>query len=874
MLKYLHSLSNLTVLAMFLNLGALPAFAAVPIANPIVQEASSTDQLVQQGTQFYEASQFAAAVTVWQQTASAFKADGDVLNQAMALSNLSLTYQQLGQWPQATQAITESLNLLGFQSQGMQTKPSKDASKEHLKILAQSLGIQGRLELSQGQAEKALKTWQQAASIYAQIGDEAGVISSQIYQAQVLQSQGLYRRALQTLQQVQSSLNAQNDSAVKATGLRSLGNALRLVGNLDESRKVLEQSLAVAKSSQSSQDTGATQLSLGNIAKAQQDTQAALAYYQEASKSSSKITKIQAQLNQLSLLLETQQDSVASGLWPQIQSQLSDMPSSRAAVEARINLAGNLLKLGSRKWGSGSKEDSTPTPQDVAQLLATAVQEAKSLGDRRVHSYALGQMGRLYEVTQQHSEAIDLTQQALLLAQSLNAPDIAYRWQWQLGRLLKVQGENKGAIAAYETAVKTLQSLRSDLVAINPDVQFSFRESVEPVYRELVDLLLQSQGTSQPSQENLQKARQTIEALQLAELDDFFREACLTAKPEEIDRMVDQQALTAAVIYPIILKDRLDIILKLPNQALRHYTTPIPQNDVENALEKLRRQLTQPHTLKEVKSLSQQVYSWLIKPALADLAGSDIKTLVFVLDGSLRNIPMAALYDGKQYLVENYSVALAPGLQLIDPKPLTRRPLKALVAGVTEPRHGFSALPNVKNELDEIHSEVTGQVLFNQQFTSQALQNQIHSLPFPVVHLATHGQFSSKPEKTFIIAWDSPILVKDLSNFLQSRDQTQPNNAIELLVLSACQTATGDKRAALGLAGVAVRAGARSTLASLWSVNDESTALVMIQFYQELTNNQLTKAEALRQAQLALLKNPSYRHPMFWAPYVLLGNWL
>jgi CHAT domain-containing protein len=868
---------------MFLNLGALPAFAAVPIANPIVQEVFSTDQLVQQGTQFYEASQFAAAVTVWQQAASAFKAEGDILNQAMALSNLSLTYQQLGQWPQATQAITESLNLLGFKPQGMQTKPNKNTSKEHLKILAQSLGIQGRLELSQGQAEKALKTWQEAASIYTQVGDDAGVISSQIYQAQVLQSQGLYRRALQTLQQVRSSLNSQVDSPVKSTGLRSLGNALRLVGDLDESRKVLEQSLAVAKSSQSSQDTGATLLSLGNIAKAQQNTQAALAYYQEATTSSSKITKIQAQLNQLSLLLETQQDSVASGLWPQIQSQLSDLASSRAAVEARINLAGNLLKLGSRKWGSGSKEDSTPTPQDVAQLLATAVQEAKSLGDHRVHSYALGQMGRLYEVTQQHSEAIALTQQALLLAQSLNASDIAYRWQWQLGRLLKVQGENKGAnatasrasaIAAYETAVKTLQSLRSDLVAINPDVQFSFRESVEPVYRELVDLLLQSQGTSQPSQENLQKARQTIEALQLAELDDFFREACLTAKPEEIDCMVDQQALTAAVIYPIILKDRLEIILKLPNQALRHYTAPVPQSEVENTLEKLRRQLTQPYALKEVKSLSQQVYSWLIKPALADLAQSDIKTLVFVLDGSLRNIPMAALYDGKQYLVENYSVALAPGLQLIEPKPLRRRQLKALVAGVTEPRHGFAALPNVKNELDEIQSEVTGQVLFNQQFTSQSLQNQIHSLPFPVVHLATHGQFSSKPEKTFIIAWDAPILVKDLSNFLQSRDQTQPNNAIELLVLSACQTATGDKRAALGLAGVAVRAGARSTLASLWNVNDESTALVMIQFYRELINNQLTKAEALRQAQLVLLKNPSYQHPMFWAPYVLLGNWL
>lgn len=873
----------MTVLTLFLGTGALPVRAADSVLNSVTQNLASTDQLVQQGTQLYEAGQFAAAVSIWQQATSAFQAEGDVLNQAMALSNLSLTYQQLGQWAEANQAITDSLNLLEFNPQIRQVRSSTGTSQGQLKILAQSLAIKGRLELSQGQAEKALTTWQQAASTYAKIGDDAGIIRSQIYQAQALQAQGLYRRALDTLQQVRTSLDAQPDSSVKTTGLRSLGNALRLVGDLDASQQVLEQSLAVARELQSPQDTSATLLSLGNTAKAQQDTQAALAYYQQAATTSPlKITRIQAQLNQLSLFLETEQDSSASGLWLKIQEQLGSLPSSRAAVEARINLAGSLIKLGSREWGSGSMKDTAPTLQDVAQLLATAVQEAKSLGDKRVESHALGQMGALYEITQQHSNAINLTQQALLLAQSINAPDIAYRWQWQLGRLLKAQGERKGAIAAYETAVDTLQSLRSDLVAINPDVQFSFREGVEPVYRELVDLLLQPpppppyQGGEQGgvSQENLQKARKTIESLQLAELDNFFREACLNAKAEEIDRVVDQEALTSAVFYPIILKDRLEVIIKLPNQGLRHYTAIVPQSEVEKTLEQLRQQLTEPDAIAEVKSLSQQVYDWLIKPTLADLAQNDIKTLVFVLDGSLRNVPMAALYDGKQYLVENYSVALTPGLQLIDPKPLTSRQLQALVAGVTEPRHGFSALPNVKRELDEIQSEVTSQVLFNNQFTSQALQDQINSLPFPVVHLATHGQFSSNPDETFIIAWDDRIYVKQLNDVLRNRETNEPNNAIELLVLSACQTAAGDKRAALGLAGVAVRAGARSTLASLWNVNDESTSLLMIQFYRELANKQLTKAEALRQAQLELLKTPRYQHPMFWAPYVLLGNWL
>jgi CHAT domain-containing protein len=142
-----------------------------------------------------------------------------------------------------------------------------------------------------------------------------------------------------------------------------------------------------------------------------------------------------------------------------------------------------------------------------------------------------------------------------------------------------------------------------------------------------------------------------------------------------------------------------------------------------------------------------------------------------------------------------------------------------------------------------------------------------------VVHLATHGQFSSQADDTFILTWDNRLNAKELDTLLRVTDQSRPN-AIELLVLSACQTATGDKRAALGLAGVAVRAGARSTLASLWSIDDKSSALLMSQFYRELVRTEVTKAEALRLAQLSLLQNPRYQHPRYWAPFVLVGNWL
>jgi CHAT domain-containing protein/tetratricopeptide (TPR) repeat protein len=856
----------LLLISLFSIAAVLPTVAHVAAQNAIVQNIPDAEALEQQGRTLYEAEQFSEAVRLWQQAVDAFKARNDELNAAMTLSNLSLAYQQLGQWQEAEEASTKSLNLL-------ERDRNLSDSKERAQILAQSLDVRGRLQLSRGQAEAALSTWQKAESIYARVGDEAARIRNLINQAQALQVLGHYRQALHILTQLKQTLQNLPDSALKATGLRSLGNILRLVGDLGESRQVLEQSLQVAQSLKSPQAVSDTLLNLGNTARAQADNKAALEYYQQAAAAStSPIKGIQAHLNQLSLLLETKQLTTAQSLLPKIQPIITQLPPSRKAVYARINFAQSLMRL------KQNMTTDSPSELEIAQLLSGAIAQAKSLKDPRAESYALGTLGGLYEQTQQLADAGDLTQQALLIAQAIAAPDIAYQWQWQLGRL-KAGDDIKAALTAYDEAFKTLQSLRGDLVAINPDIQFSFRESVEPVYRQFVDLLLRPQifpyqGEEQEvqNQNNLQKAREVIEALQLAELDNFFREACLAPK-QQLDAVVDKQAPTAAIFYPIILPDRLEVILKLPQQPLRHYATLIPQAKVENTIEQLRQELTQPFAVRETQSLSQQVYNWLIQPILTELRTSKSETLVFVLDGSLRNIPMAALYDGKQYLVENYSIALAPGLQLVDPKPLKQEQLKALTAGLTQARLGFSALPNVERELEQIESEVPSQVLLNEQFTSAAFQDRVNSRSFPVVHLATHGQFSSNVDKTFILAWDKPIKVNELNDLLRTRDESRPDT-IELLVLSACQTAKGDKRAALGLAGIAVRAGARSTVASLWSINDESTSLLMSQFYQELANQSLSKAEALRRAQLVLLKNPQYQRPLYWSPFVLIGNWL
>jgi CHAT domain-containing protein len=859
----------LALLTFFLVTVGVPSVAIDPVASgrenfsvaSIVQSAAASSSL-EQGQILYQTGQFFEAVTTWQQAVQYAQRRDEPLNQALGFSYLSLAYQKLGDWEQAKRAIAQSLQLL---------EPQTSLKETGTAILAQVLNTQGSIQLAMGQPEAALETWQQAEKTYAQAKDDAGILGSQINQAQALQTLGLYRRAHTLLEQVNARLQNQSNSALKVLGLKSLATVLQVTGNLHQSEKVLKQSLAIAQQLNPPLDTSEILFNLGNTLRALQNTQAALRLYQQAvATAPTAIAQLKAQLNQLSLLIEIKQWQEAQALVTQIQPKLANLTPSRSSIYAQVNFAASLMKIADGQ--RSSENTSTPgsrlfTPGAIAKLLATTVQQARTLKDSRAESYALGQLALLYEQTQQWDAAQQLSQKALILAQATNASDIAYRWQWQLGRIFRQKGlkgnQQTDAISAYIEAVKTLQSIRRDLLATNPEVQFSFQEAVEPIYRELVELLVQPDA----SPENLLQAREVIQDLHLAQLENFFRSACLDTV-QQIDFIDDQ----AAVIYPILLNNRLEVILSVPGQALRHYSTNVPLHQVETLVENLHQKLVLPYTSKkEIQPLSQQVYNWVIQPAETILAKSGVKTLVFVLDGALNNIPMSALYDGKQYLIEKYNVALTPGLRLFEPKPLAQIPLKALTAGLTESRHNFEALEFVKLELAQIKSQIPSEVLLNQKFTSKTFASKVKSSPFPVVHIATHGQFSSQSENTFILAWDQTITVNQLDTLLQAREENS-FNTLELLVLSACETAAGDKRATLGLAGVAVRAGARSTLASLWLVDDESTALLMGQFYQGLKTG-LTKAEALRRAQLTLLQG-NYNHPRFWSAFVLLGNWL
>jgi CHAT domain-containing protein/predicted negative regulator of RcsB-dependent stress response len=859
-MRNLVVIKNLGLIFLLFCLTALmqPMLASAIAPQQISPSSQSNPEqpnaLSSRGRSFYQLGQWQEAIQVWEQAVKLYQQQNNSLDLAITCSNLSLAHQKLGQWQQAEIVIAQSLQI----ARSLEVNPASQ------RAIAQALDTQGNLDLDLGKIEEAIAVWQEAAILHAKLGDLDNQIRNVLNQAQAFKVQGFYRRSLQTLESIQALLPKTSDSLLKAIALHNYGDMLTTVGDLKLAHQPLDKSWEILERINNNEQKSIVLLRQGNLARLEGDIEKAAEFYKKSRQAAERaLTKLQAQLNLFSLRIESNDVQAALAMRSQIAPNLSKLEPSRDAIFVNINYGESLLRL--TKLVPQTVADDLLT--EAAKTLAVSVQQAKSINDSRTLAYAIGSLGNAYEQTKQIESAQKLTQQALAIAQSINATDIAYRWQWQLGRLLKDKGDIKGAILAYTEAVNSLRQLRSDLVFVNPNVQFSFRETVEPVYRQLVSLLLQDDTGDQ--QKNLIKAQEAIESLQIAELVNFFRSDCLNAAQVDISQ-VDK---TAAVIYPIILEDRLEVILSLPNQPLRHYASNVTAAQIDDMVIDLRLNLRDPSS-DDYLSSSQRIYDWLIRPAASAIAESQIKTIVFVLDGSLRNIPMSVLHDGKQFLVEKYSIALTPSLQLLDPKPIAKQKVTALIGGLTEARQGFSALPNVKGELQEINKQVPlSSIFLDANFTKQNLAKTLVSLPFPIVHLATHGNFSSEADNTYLLTYDGKLTIENLYQLLRSADRSNVE-PVELLILSACQTAVGDKRAALGLAGMAVRAGARSTIASLWSVDDEATSKFMIALYHSLSSANVTRAESLRLSQQTLLKSTKYSHPYIWAPFVLLGNWL
>jgi CHAT domain-containing protein len=321
---------------------------------------------------------------------------------------------------------------------------------------------------------------------------------------------------------------------------------------------------------------------------------------------------------------------------------------------------------------------------------------------------------------------------------------------------------------------------------------------------------------------------------------------------------------------------------------------------VVEEVKKLRSEITNPSKLRTTSYLapSQQLYKWVIAPIQADLEGQKIQNLVFIMDAGLRSLPVATLHDGQGFLVEKYSVGVMPSLSLTDTSYADIKRSSVLAMGLSQANTlakslNLKPLPAVPIELQTIMGMRQGKSFLNEQFTLENLKSKRNGAQ--ILHLATHGEFKPGPiENSYMLLWDNQLRL----NQLRQLNWNNRRSPVELLVLSACRTAVGDEKAELGFAGFAVQAGVKSALASLWYVSDEATFGLMTEFYRQLQTSPI-KAEALRKAQLAMLKrevrlengkmhnsggdiplppslanlgDKNLSHPYVWSAFTMIGS--
>lgn len=599
---------------------------------------------------------------------------------------------------------------------------------------------------------------------------------------------------------------------------------------------------------------------------------------------------------------------------------LDKLPDSPQKVYAAINLANLSTDNNITSPLTQCPTNRKLSDKGVVGFLNKAIATANNINDSRSQSFALGAAGHFYECQNDYSQALELTRKALLAADyKLQVNDSLYLWEWQQARLLEKTGNKLDAVSAYERAFQTLEKIRGDIITANRDLQLDFRDVIQPLYRKLASLKLEkaTQETelnlksnkqvnklNQNNQE-LDTAREIIDSLRLAELQNYFGNDCITAliTPNKVDELLGGEQGKTAVLSSIFLKDKAAIILNLPDKSQhiewikktnnQQITQEELELEIKTFLKELREQ--EKYAVEDtpqsqiVYNQANKLYDWIIRPfeEKGYLNQDKIETLVFVQDGLFRSIPMSALLDKNKnkYLIEKYAIAATPSLRLTAPKAAKIKTNRAMLFNFSELARIdgkiFEPLINVDTEVkavNEIFSNV--KPLKQQDFSSVESDDKPKDANYPIIHIATHAQFGIIPEDTFlVIGKNQKLTINDLEKSL--RKFGDGINSVDLLTLSACQTAAGDERATLGLAGVALQAGVKSALASLWSVDDESTSILIKEFYQNLRAGK-SKAQALRQAQIALIRNPNkiseiqekYKKPYYWSPFTMIGNWL
>ncbi|KPA13796.1 hypothetical protein MHK_005992, partial [Candidatus Magnetomorum sp. HK-1] len=510
-------------------------------------------------------------------------------------------------------------------------------------------------------------------------------------------------------------------------------------------------------------------------------------------------------------------------------------------------------------------------------LLTLATQLATDLKHDRLLSLSYGYMGLLKKYEGRLDEAKQNFRKAIGYSQ-YHHPDIYYLWQWQIGRIFYEENNAEQAEIAYSLAVDILnpcfQSNDSSTHCAGIIHQLFkgyrshddlFNSYVKPLYMEYVEIL--SKDIPENEKEHRARTIRNIwESMKEVEIQNFFKDECVTAIKSKKKRL-DQLPQNTALIYPILLKKNPIVLLSFYNKTILIDINSCTSKDVLFSAVRLRKYLEKDYKNEQYKRPARELYQYLIKPLEHYLKTERINQLVIAADGILQLIPFSSLMKQNQVLSETYAISIVPSITLAQTDRLSINPMdiKAALFGITK------GLPIVEEELKDINEIWDSEIFMDQEFNYQNVMSALNHSDNSIVHIATHGSFGDKPDERFLTLYDTSLQLNMLENLIRVRFFKKP---LELLTLSACQTALGDAQTALGFAGISIKAGARSVVATLWRIPDsDSTRILMKQFYSNLAQG-MTKTSSLQMAKLFLINETIYKHPKYWSPFILIGNWL
>ncbi|MBT9313483.1 CHAT domain-containing tetratricopeptide repeat protein [Leptothoe kymatousa] len=885
---------------------ALTSFqAALAIEESIDARASIATSLNNIAIAYDSQGEYALALDYYQRALDLITAIGLKPLEPTTLANIGTLYQSQGNYTQAHEYLQRALTL----SQELMFLPSQ----------ANQLMNLSNLVRYQGDYDQALAHITQALDIHQRIGQRSREASGIRIRGNIYLSQGEFAAALadqQTALEISRDLKDLDDIAYS---LQALGETYESLGQPDQAVAQYQEALQIFKEIGAVTGEASIYNTLGNSAATQGNYALALGHYRQALEIYQAVGAVGSEALTLTNIGYAQYNlnnlAAANSVFTQalaIQErigQASEMGATLKGLGLVANQPTEALELLRRSLALYRAQGNRPSE---ASTLAALGKRLNHQGQPELASVFLKQAVNTYETLRQNLRGLDKN---LQVSYTESIAD-TYR---QLADVLLTQGRIPEAQRVLDLLkIEELREFTTRAVWTSDGISLTpLEQRVQATHGSLIALgqaIEECDATRCASRSDLSRQRETLlveYGQQVQTIEAAYRRECQQVddqciNPQDLGNEASKLLAAhedAVLVYPLVVDNKLWLLWAAQNNVVGSIEVKdVTQAQLAQAVADFRQEIGRGGTsLASIQAKSRILYDWLIQPLAAELSNNQIKHLIFAHDRYTRYIPMAALHDGEQYLIEQYAVSsiLAATETDLDPPPGDP---SVLGLGLSDPAPPFRALENVPIELDNIVKEnsrdrngfYAGKVFLNQAFNQDLMRSEVYQ--HQILHIATHAKFEpGSPDRSFIVLGNGePLAIPEIDTLLQADLEN-----VHLVVLSACETAYGERgsdgREIAGISSYFLKGNrAQAVMASLWAVNDQSTSLLMQRFYEFLATGTLTKAEALQQAQLSLLYSQDVptrlgamrsgiasdwaerpagaAHPYHWAPFILIGN--